>query len=93
MIARQADVLQVTVPMTIAGASKLLAAGCAEIKAPAQMIDLTAVAEADSSALAVMLGWQRAAASSQASVQFVNVPAGIRALADLYGVDDLLPLA
>ena len=93
MIERSADALRVTVPMTIAGASRLLAAGCAEIGGSTQIFDLAAVTEVDSSALAVMLAWQRKAAKAQGTVQFVHVPAGIRALADLYGIDELLQLA
>jgi phospholipid transport system transporter-binding protein len=56
-------------------------------------VDLSAVSEADSSAIAVMLGWLRAAPALSAQLQFEHVPEGIAALADLYGVRELLPLA
>jgi phospholipid transport system transporter-binding protein len=51
------------------------------------------VSEADSSAVAVMLGWLRAADAASARVRFAHIPAGVRSLAELYGVTDLLPLA
>jgi phospholipid transport system transporter-binding protein len=58
-----------------------------------QIIDLGQVVEADSSALAVMLGWMRAASVSRSTIKFAHIPVGVRSLAELYGVADLLPLA
>ena len=57
------------------------------------VFDFAEVTEADSSALAVMLGWLRAAELSRSTVRFANIPAGVRSLAELYGVAELLPLA
>ena len=48
--------------------------------------------EADSSALAVMLAWLRRASQLGVQVSFANVPQGVRTLAELYGVTELLPL-
>jgi phospholipid transport system transporter-binding protein len=64
----------------------LLAAGRGDLR-------FSAVSEADSSAVAVMLGWLRAADAASARVRFAHIPAGVRSLAELYGVTDLLPLA
>lgn len=94
MIEREGDLWRVTAPMTMAGASALAVAGCREIEtASADVFDFSVVTEVDSAALAVMLTWQRTAAKADLTVRYVNVPAGIRALADLYGVDDLFTLA
>ena len=58
-----------------------------------QVFDFSEVTEADSSALAVMLGWLRAASLSRSTVKFAQIPKGVVSLAELYGVTELLPLA
>jgi len=93
MIDRRDGRLWVTVPMVMVNASGLLEAGRAAFKDGRELIDFAEVAEADSSALAVMLGWLRAAQAEKRGLAFANVPVGVRALADLYGVAELLPLA
>lgn len=92
MIERSADHLRVTAPMVISNASGLLAAGETILTGPEETIDLQAVTEADSSALAVMFAWIRAAEASGRKLRFVNLPPGLAALSDLYGVDEILPL-
>ena len=57
MIVREADRLIVTAPLVMDNARSLLEAGRAAFMAGEQVIDLGRVDEADSSALAVMLGW------------------------------------
>jgi phospholipid transport system transporter-binding protein len=74
-------------------ARALLEAGRDALLEGEQVIDLGQVVEADSSALAVMLGWMRAASLSRSTLKFANIPAGVRSLAELYGVTELLPLA
>lgn len=93
MIERQANRLVVTVPMVTANARALMAAGRAALQPGPCVVDLGRVAEADSSALAVMLGWLRAAAAARAELRFAAVPSGVASLAELYGVAELLPLA
>ena len=93
MILREADRLIVTAPLIMDNARRLLEAGRDALLAGEQVIDLGQVVEADSSALAVMLGWMRAANVSRSTVKFANIPAGVRSLAELYGVAELLPLA
>lgn len=92
MIERSNGGLAVRGAMVMANARALLAAGCAGIAADS-VVDLSAVEEADSSALAVMLGWLRHAQAANQRLSFVGVPAGVRSLAELYGISDLLPLA
>ena len=93
MIERQAGRLVVTVPLTLANARGLLEAGRAALQPGEQVFDFSQVGEADSSAVAVMLGWLRAADATRSTVRFAHIPAGVRSLAELYGVTDLLPLA
>jgi phospholipid transport system transporter-binding protein len=93
MIVREDGRLRVDAPMVMANATALLAAGCAALQPGEQIFDLSCVAEADSSAVAVMLGWVREAPLSRSTVRFARIPEGVRSLADLYGVTDLLPLA
>lgn len=58
-----------------------------------KLFDLSAVTEVDSSGLAVVFGWMRAAKSSAQFLKLANPPQGLLSMADVYGVSDLLPLA
>lgn len=93
MIEREAGRLIIKVPLVMDNARGLLEAGRSVLQAGEQVFDFSEVTEADSSALAVMLGWLRAASLSQSVVKFANIPTGVRSLAELYGVTELLPLA
>lgn len=93
MIDHQAGRLVIKVPLVMANARGLLAAGRSALQPGEQIFDFTEVGEADSSALAVMLGWLRAAELSGSTIRFANIPAGVRSLAELYGIAELLPLA
>lgn len=92
MIQREGERLFVKVPLVMANAPGLLKAGRSALQSGEQVFDFSAVTEADSSALAVMLGWLRAAALSRSTVKFAHIPPGVRSLAELYGVAGLLPL-
>mgnify|MGYP000945785250 FL=1 len=85
--------LRVDCAMVTDNARRLLDLGRAKIVSGEQIVDLSAVSDADSSAVAVMLGWLRHAALNGAVIRFAGVPAGVLSLAELYGVSDLLPLA
>ena len=93
MIERTADGLRVTVPMVMANATALLDAGRAAFNQPQETIDLGAVEKVDSSALAILLAWQRTAEIDQRQIRIINLPAEVSALADLYGVDEFLSFA
>lgn len=57
------------------------------------LIDLSKVAGIDSSALALVLSWQRQLlAAGVSTVRVVNVPETFRSVARLCGLDDLLDL-
>jgi phospholipid transport system transporter-binding protein len=97
MIEQSGASLCVTVPMLIANASSLLDAGRGCIKAAPRtgevLFDLSAVGEADSSALTVAFAWLRTARESGITLRFSHPPASMISLAELYGVSDFLPLA
>jgi len=62
---------------------------------PARLtIDFSKVTSVDSSAVALLLDWLRQAKARGTSLQFVNLPASLLALARLYGVAELIqPIA
>ena len=91
MIVRDGDRLRVTVAMVMANAKALRMALAGLLEQPGMIVDLMVVESADSSALAVILEWLRQAKAQQCELQFANLPASVRALADLYGIDTLLP--
>ena len=97
MIEKTGDRLQVTVPMVIANASALLEAGRRFLQpgrsAGEVVFDFSAVAEADSSALTLVVAWLRSARESGATLRVINPPSGMLTLAELYGVLDFLPFA
>lgn len=93
MIERSGATLKVLSPMLYGNAPVLLASGRAALDAGVTEIDLSAVSDADSSALAVLFAWLRDARSKNFPLRISNPPAGLLSLAGLYGVDDFLPLA
>ena len=54
------------------------------------VIDLTRVAEVDSSAVSLLLEWQREAGRRHRRMYFANMPQNLRGLAQLYGVSELI---
>jgi phospholipid transport system transporter-binding protein len=91
MIRVEGDTVAVSGPMVMAGAAVLLAEGETAIAANASVFDLAAVTEMDSSSLAVVFGWMRAATAGGISLRLVNPPQNLLNLAAVYGVADLLP--
>lgn len=76
-----------TVPAILAESEKYAARG----DLPARLtIDFAAVAGVDSSAVALLLEWRRRAAALGKTLEFVNLPPNLLALAELYGVRDLI---
>jgi phospholipid transport system transporter-binding protein len=91
MIRVTGDCAEVSGPMTLSGATALLAEGEAAIAANASAFDLAAVTEMDSSCLAVVFGWTRAANAAGKTLRLLNLPQSLLSLAAVYGVADLLP--
>lgn len=79
--------------MTMETASALLAAGSAEFADAIPLFDLSGVDAVDSSGLAVLFGWQRAALAQGKVLRLASPPHNLISLAAVYGVADLLPLS
>lgn len=76
--------------LTLANARMVLAEGLRAIAAGQPEIDLSQLATVDSSAVATLLAWKRAAAARSAPLALKNLPASLQSLASLYGVTELL---
>lgn len=58
----------------------------------ALQVDFSAVANTDTSAIGLMMEWQRRAIVANYKITFVNLPDGLESLATLYGVAEFIPL-
>ena len=76
--------------LTFETANAALEQGVAAIRAGETVFDLAGVRAADSSGVALLLAWQRRARDAGQKLTFINVPANIDALANLYGLDGVL---
>lgn len=78
-------------PLTIDNITTVLAESARLFDGQATVVDLAAVTDVDSSAVSLLLQWQRDARAAGRTVSFVNLPANLKSLAALYGVADLIP--
>jgi phospholipid transport system transporter-binding protein len=78
--------------LTHESAKSALDAGLSRIVAGATEVDCAPLKSFDSSAIAVLLAWQRAAVARGTGLDVVNPPEGLVSLARAYGVDTLLTL-
>jgi phospholipid transport system transporter-binding protein len=76
--------------LTLANARVVLGEGLRAIAAGQAEIDLSRLGTVDSSAVATLLAWKRAAAARNAPLALTNAPASLQSLAGLYGVTELL---
>ena len=76
--------------LTLANARLVLTEGLRAIAAGQPEIDLSQLTAVDSSAVATLLAWKRAAAARNAPLTLTNLPASLQSLAGLYGVAELL---
>ena len=79
--------------LTVDNARVALDAGLRAIAAGQTHIDLGDMVTVDSSAVATLLAWQRAARNSGVALVFDNVPSNLQSLISLYDVSDLLHVA
>lgn len=80
-------------PATLKNITSLLAEGLVQVRAGVESVDLAEVSELDSSLLAAVLAWIREAGIRNQTLTVVNLPKGLQTLAELYGVETLLPVA
>lgn len=91
MIRRETDRLVLEGAVTLESVSALLAQGLALIDRDEVRIDLAGVTAVDSSAVALLLEWMRAARRAGRRVVYLNLDNSLESLVALYGVTDLLP--
>ena len=77
-------------PVTFANVNAVLEDGARVFKAPSLTVDLAGVTEVDSTAVSLLLEWRRAAQREKRAIDYVNYPANLKSLIQLYGVTDLL---
>ncbi len=61
------------------------------VDAPEVLVDLCDVTRMDSAGLALLVEWQGQARGRRTKLRFRNVPAGIAAIAEVYGLGAVLP--
>ena len=54
------------------------------------IVDFAQVADIDTSALSLILEWKRRAQIEKKTLRFINLPANLSSLADLYGVEKMI---
>jgi phospholipid transport system transporter-binding protein len=91
MIRREADRIVLEGPVTLDSVPALLEQGLALIDRDEVRIDLAGVTAADSSAVALLLEWMRAARRAGRRIVYLNLGNSLASLVALYGVTDLLP--
>jgi phospholipid transport system transporter-binding protein len=90
MIACEGGRCTVQGPITLDNVESLLGEGKERFTAAQSTVDLAAVTDVDSSALSLLLEWRREAGRNGRAIRFLNLPANLKSLADLYGVTGLL---
>ncbi len=93
MITIDGQYLRVTGSMRMADARALVEDGSAQLPSGVAIADLSAVREADSAALAILFAWARTQRAKGGSLRVEGAPKGVRALAEMYGVDELIAFA
>lgn len=79
--------------VTLANINAVLDEGARAFKTPALTVDLAGVTEVDSTAVSLLLEWRRAAQRDKRTIDFINTPANLKSLIQLYGVTELLAVA
>ena len=90
MIRRDGERLLLDGPVTLATHVALRDAAAPLLGDAALAIDWSSVEAVDSSALCLLLHWRRRAASHGQTITHNNLPGGVTALAELYGVSELI---
>lgn len=92
MISREGNRYWLDGPVTLAVASALRAEGERQFEGDAIVVDFSRVTEVDSSALSLMLEWVRNRNAAGRRIAFANLGSNLNAIAELYGVAELLPV-
>ena len=90
MISCEGERCAVQGPITLRNVTDVLAESATRFIGPRIVVDLSGVTEVDSAAVSLLLEWRREAAKAGRRIEFVNLPASVKSLADLYGVSHLI---
>ena len=92
MISNSGDKLSVQGPITFTNVEEVIEQGINLFDKTELVVDLKQVTEVDSSAVSVLLEWQRTARKNNQRLFFTNIPENLKNLTQLYGVTELVPL-
>ena len=90
MISADGDRYRLQGSVTMANVTATLAEGERLFDRSHVVVDLAGVTEVDSSAVSLLLEWQRNAAARNRQIEFVNLPSNLKSLIELYGVSGLI---
>jgi phospholipid transport system transporter-binding protein len=79
--------------VTHASVKALLAEGLRSFEGARLVVDCSGVGAADSSALSLMLEWNRQLKARGGGIAFSGLGANLHSLMHLYGIADLIPIA
>ena len=77
-------------PITMGNVTAVLAESARVFASANLVVDLAGVTEVDSAAVSLLLEWRREAAKANRRIDYANVPANLKSLAELYGVSHLI---
>ena len=77
-------------PITMGNVTAVLAESSKLFASSNLVVDLAGVTEVDSAAVSLLLEWRREAAKANRRIDYANVPANLKSLAELYGVSHLI---
>ena len=93
MILRDGNRIIVQGSITIANVVEIIEQGANLFDRTDLIIDFEQVTEVDSSAVSMLLEWQREALKNNQKLCFLNLSENLKNLTQLYGVSELAPLA
>lgn len=93
MILREDHTIIVQGAVTIENVVTMTQRGVALFDGQPIVIDLDKVTEVDSTIISMLLEWLRAARKKGCQLQFINLPANLESLIQLYGIAELIPVA
>ena len=90
-ITQQGDQWHVTGSVLVDNVNVVLSQSAALSMTGTITVDFSAVTDVDTSALSLIMEWQRRATTSGCKVMFTNLPESLNSLAALYGVTEFIP--